>query len=311
MSVLYSPGKPLRAQDKGHYPAPMASKDALDTEYENAVADVLAFLAGDSATVERNVKLYGRRSKTDRQIDVVVRQRSFGAETVLIVDAKRWGKPLDVADVGNFLSLVDDVGADQGLLVTTMGVSPAGVEFARESRGVRLDVMSLDELQRWSPPGTVSTEYRIPLAKQAKASRALRRAGFRVAPSNAYPPTAEAVTLQVFRHHGHRSPSAEVQNEMWEKAAAAFARAGVQEPVIVCHGITMQGGTPAHEWLEVAYAGEPIGLKICAATEGEADVEMDSVRRFVSGHGLPVDQLAYLRPQGWPAQGLFGGWPAP
>jgi len=80
----------------------MASKDALDTEYENAVADVLAFLAGDSATVERNVKLYGRRSKTDRQIDVVVRQRSFGAETVLIVDAKRWDKPLDVADCRDF-----------------------------------------------------------------------------------------------------------------------------------------------------------------------------------------------------------------
>lgn len=31
-------------------------------DYENGVADVLAFLAGDSATVERDARLPGRRS---------------------------------------------------------------------------------------------------------------------------------------------------------------------------------------------------------------------------------------------------------
>jgi hypothetical protein len=34
---------------------------------------------------------------------------------VAIVDCKRWAKPVDVADVGAFPDLVEDVGADVGL----------------------------------------------------------------------------------------------------------------------------------------------------------------------------------------------------
>jgi|NGEPerStandDraft_6_1074524.scaffolds.fasta_scaffold54703_1 hypothetical protein len=287
----------------------MARSDALDSEYESAVADVLAFLAGDRATVERNVYLYGRRSKAPRQIDVVVRRRTFGAEATLVVDCKRWAKRLDVADVGSFLSVVEDVGADQGLLVSTKGASEAAMQFAHEARGVRLDVMGLDELQRWSPPGTVTTEYRIPCRTQSDASRALRRAGFRVTPSAASPPAEDQVTLQIFRHYGFRSPPAEVQTEQWEQAKAAMAKAGVTDPMLVSHGITVMGGTPAHQWLEVDFHGVPIGLKICAATEAEAEGQMESVRQHVSSTGIPSHELTYLRRQGWPVEGLFGGWP--
>src|SRR5262249_49971708 len=104
--------------------------DALDTEYESGVADVLAYLAGDAATVERNVRMPGKMSGTRRQIDVRVTGALFGSGTaVMVVDCKRYSKPIDVNHVGTFVGLVEDVGADIGLLVSTVGISPAAQHF--------------------------------------------------------------------------------------------------------------------------------------------------------------------------------------
>ena len=95
-------------------------------EYENGVADVLAFLFGDTATVERNVRLPGRFSETRRQIDVLVRCRILdAADLTMIVDCKLWNSRLDVKDVESFIGLVQDVGADSGLLMVAEGASKA------------------------------------------------------------------------------------------------------------------------------------------------------------------------------------------
>ncbi len=57
------------------------------------MADVLAYLARASATVERNVSLPGRLSRVNRQIDVLVRGKIYDrSDTTLVVDAKRWSK---------------------------------------------------------------------------------------------------------------------------------------------------------------------------------------------------------------------------
>jgi Restriction endonuclease len=210
------------------YASHVAPSEALDTEYESGVADVLAFLAGAEATVERNVKLPGRRSGTARQIDILIRGRLFAAtDAVAIVDCKRWTKPVDVADVGAFLDLVEDVGADVGLLVSTQGGSTAAHRRATEARGVRLQVMSLGELAQWAPQGTFSCEYRIPAQKQIAASRVLRRAGFRVAPYMNHAPTEDEVVINVFQHYGTRSPTSEQQTSHWDRAVAAMANVAV------------------------------------------------------------------------------------
>lgn len=77
--------------------------DALDSDYENGVADVLAHLAGESAVVERNVRMIGKRSGKCRQIDVRVIGTIFGSgSATMIVDCKRYAKPIDVNHVGMF-----------------------------------------------------------------------------------------------------------------------------------------------------------------------------------------------------------------
>lgn len=131
-------------------------------EYENGVADVLSYLLGDSAVVERNVRVPSRRGAGARQVDVLVRGRVFGLEdTTLIVECRMRKRPLSAPDIDGFLSFLDDAGADLGLLVSPQGCTrPARSRLGNE-RGARAAVVTLDELAQWSPRGTRTISLRI------------------------------------------------------------------------------------------------------------------------------------------------------
>lgn len=67
---------------------------ALDAEYENGVADVIAHIAGDAAKVDLNVRMIRRKSSNQRQIDVRVTGSIFGyGDATMVVDCKRYKSP--------------------------------------------------------------------------------------------------------------------------------------------------------------------------------------------------------------------------
>lgn len=275
-------------------------------DYENGVADVLAFLAGDSATVERNARLLGRRSGRQRQIDALVRGRIFGmADATLIVDCKRWRTPIDVKAIESFIGMVEDVCADVGILMTTAGSTGTARERARAERGVRLEVMTLQNLMAWSPPGTVTTTYRFPDDRQADAEKALRNAGFRVTPNTGFEASAGEMVLSAIRHYGTRNPPGEVQQRHMAESGAALHAIGVDH-VHVAHGVTMGGGTPGHRWLTLAVDGVPTDLKVLASSKEEAEQELDRVAALLAAQGIPRQALSVIRPAGWPVPPLFG-----
>lgn len=283
--------------------------DALDTEYENGVADVLAYLAGDAAAVQRNVRMPGRRSGTDRQIDVLVVGALFGTGSAsMVVDCKRYASALDVNDIGTFVSLVEDVGADIGLLVCTTGVSQAAQQYAASVRGIRLDVLSLDELAAWSPRGTVHFDYAVPAEAFGNIVRAVRRAGFRVREVEVPDWRGEiGLGFSAFRHFGVSSPSAGQQVEARTQIEVAMQSAGVKEPVALGSGVTVSGGTPAHRSLDVTVMGVPIGLKIIVSSEEEINEQLDMVAAEIFA-GAPRDAFDVARPDHWPIPTMFPRW---
>lgn len=213
-------------------------------DYENGVADVLAFLAGDSATVERNVRLPGRRSGRSRQIDVLVRGRIFGmTDATLIVDCKRRRAPVDVKAVESFIGMIEDVGADVGIVMTTAGSTGTARDRVGAERGVRLEVMTLRELMAWSPPGTVTATYRVPADRRADVEKALRMAGFRVAPTTGFEAASGEVILDTIRHYGTRTPSAEIQQRHMTEAVAALRSIAV-EPAASHMGLRWPAAPP-------------------------------------------------------------------
>ncbi|MET7426156.1 restriction endonuclease [Dactylosporangium sp. NPDC005555] len=283
--------------------------DALDTEYENGVADVLAYLAGDAAVVQRNVRMPGRRSGTDRQIDVLVVGALFGTGSAsMVVDCKRYASALDVNDIGTFVSLVEDVGADIGLLVGTSGASQAAQQYADSVRGIRLNVFSLDELAAWSPPGTVHFDYAVPAELYVNVVRAARRAGFRVREVEVPDWRGEiGLGFSAFRHFGAPNPSADQQVDARTQIEVAMQSAGVKEPIALGNGVTISGGTPAHRWLDVTVMGVPIGLKVIVSSEEEINEQLDMVAEKLFGRA-PRDDFDVIRPNLWPIPTMFPRW---
>src|SRR5579884_1635173 len=94
------------------------SKDSRDLEI--LVAKIQSQLAPD-AEVIHDARLRGRNSNTERQIDVLVRQRIGQYEMIIVLDAKDHARPVDVKGVEEFYGLVSDVGAHKGALVCPRG----------------------------------------------------------------------------------------------------------------------------------------------------------------------------------------------
>jgi hypothetical protein len=285
------------------------ANEALDSEYENGVADVLAFVAGSGAKVERNVHLSGLRSGKSRQIDVLVTTSTVGlGETRIAVDCKRWKKTIDIPDIQRFHGLLKDVAVDGGLIISTSRASGGALAFAKQEMGIRIDILTLEELSQWQPPGTVHFDYEIPTVLEPVAARKLRRAGFRVRPVEYPDVTDGSVVLSAFQHFGTINPSGEVQQEARERILKALKAAGVSDPRGRGNGIGIQGGTPRHRWVQVTIGGHDL-VKVIAADEDEVEAAMDRIAEGMLAH-IPNARAAmsFVKPEGWPVVGLFTGW---
>ncbi len=271
-------------------------------DYENGVADILSFLVGGEATVERNVHVPSRRGRGTRQVDVLVRGRVFGLDdTTLAVDCKRWKRKVTIEDIDRFVGFLDDLGADLGLLVASSGYSTAAEERLRDERGTRVEVVTVDELASWSPKGTIHASFRVPTADAERASAALRNAGMRVRPDPGLTQSDAEVVLQAYGHFG--TGDADEQRELIERATQALDAGGIATEM-AASGVSVDGGTPAHRWLQVTdRAGDHVGIKILADSEAAVDRALD---RFANDLGVPREDLDVERPEGWPVTGLFG-----
>jgi hypothetical protein len=123
-------------------------------KYEHQIHQRLVGMAGDdeTANIEFDARLPGSLSGIERQVDVFV-EGSFAGHVgrgTMAVDCKCFSRNVDVKDAEAFMGLVDDVGTDFGLIVTTEGYSPAAKHRLR-GRGFRFDIVPYDELENWTP----------------------------------------------------------------------------------------------------------------------------------------------------------------
>jgi Restriction endonuclease len=104
--------------------------------FERLAARIARDLRPD-ATVTWDDHLPGRLSKTSRQIDVSIRWSDADQQYLSIVQAKDWGDPADLVAVGEFASVVEDVGATQGVMACRSGFTRGARNYAR-SKGIEL-----------------------------------------------------------------------------------------------------------------------------------------------------------------------------
>lgn len=61
-----------------------------------------------TAEITYDAKVLGRYSKVDRQIDILVEDYAAGESITIMVDAKFFGKKIDVKHVESFIGMMHD-----------------------------------------------------------------------------------------------------------------------------------------------------------------------------------------------------------
>lgn len=117
-------------------------------EYEKTVTNYL-MLQFPEAEVLHNVFLWGKNSKTNRQIDTLVKSSLGEYDLNIVVDAKYHNKKIDVNTANKFIGLLDDVQAHKGILVSKKGFSEAAMNAAENNdRDIDLILLDFDTIQK-------------------------------------------------------------------------------------------------------------------------------------------------------------------
>jgi tetratricopeptide (TPR) repeat protein len=99
-------------------------------------------------TISFDKTIVGKYSKVNRQIDILIEGEVAGYEIKIVVDCKNFSKNIDVKQVESFCSMVEDVEAHQGVLITQKGFSKAAVNRAYYgNHKVELDIINFDDLK--------------------------------------------------------------------------------------------------------------------------------------------------------------------
>jgi restriction system protein len=114
------------------------------TDYQERVASLFRGLGCDASTNERLVGV-----RTAHDIDVAVRSRHVGFDVLWVVECKHWQTRVSKLHVLALRQIVQDVGADRGLVMAERGFQ-RGAHEAAELTNVRL--ASLAELDQTAGP---------------------------------------------------------------------------------------------------------------------------------------------------------------
>ena len=110
-------------------------------DYQGAVAEVFRQL-GCSAEVDKTVT--GARGQHD--IDVYVTFEKFGHECRWIIECKLWSRPVPRSHVHTLHNIVQNIGADRGLIFSETGFQ-SGARTAAQNTNILLQT-SLEDFRR-------------------------------------------------------------------------------------------------------------------------------------------------------------------
>ncbi len=96
--------------------------------YQNEAASFFTSLGFDAAT---DVQVSGARGRNN--VDVIVRGSSAGIPFLWIVECKHWRSNVPKEKVQAFLTVVQNVGADRGYLLSEKGFQSGAVDVARHT----------------------------------------------------------------------------------------------------------------------------------------------------------------------------------
>jgi hypothetical protein len=99
--------------------------------FEKLIHDIHTQFAPEGAVVKLDDEIVGVLSRTRRQLDITIRVKVAHYDVLIVVECKDQARPIDVAEIGSFASVLEDVKANKGVMISTSGYTTAAVEIAR------------------------------------------------------------------------------------------------------------------------------------------------------------------------------------
>ena len=99
--------------------------------FEKLIHQIHTQLAPEGAVVRLDDKIIGCESNVERQLDVTIRVSVAQYKILIVVECKDESRPIDVGAMGEFASLLRDVKANKGVMISSSGYTPAAVDMAR------------------------------------------------------------------------------------------------------------------------------------------------------------------------------------
>ena len=104
----------------------------IHTDYEKFVASVVSdFRASPDVKVFHQREFVGRRSGRRIVVDVSVDRDFGGFRDLWIVECKHYARKVEVGDIEEFQTKIDDIGAQKGLVFSTVGFQLGAIKSAK------------------------------------------------------------------------------------------------------------------------------------------------------------------------------------
>ncbi|MGE4384690.1 MAG: restriction endonuclease [Endomicrobiaceae bacterium] len=116
-------------------------------KYEKEIYDISKYHFPNSK-IYRNIKLIGRYSQKERQVDVLIKQKIDKNEVYIVIDCKNYAKKIDIKCVESFIAMLEDLNVDKGILITNIGYSKAALKRAYNNpKHLELDICKMENFK--------------------------------------------------------------------------------------------------------------------------------------------------------------------
>ena len=141
--------------------------------------DLLAggFCPGDGSPIDVwHRRKYAGKSGHSHEIDVSFAFELAGIRFLVLVECKRYSQTVNISDVLELKSRIDDIGAQKGIFVTTLGFQ-AGAERYAEANGIALTLFSHSGFKVLKGFSRRTVLFAEPRFLELRASRSFERFG--------------------------------------------------------------------------------------------------------------------------------------
>ncbi len=124
----------------------------------------LLFSKIPNATIRHNQKVYGRNTEKNRQIDVLIEQSLPGGGVMTIaISCKHFKSKLTIPKIDEFISVLDDINSNKGIIITKEGYSEHSKKYAK-NKGIEICTLKSIKQKEWKNDLTIPAirESRMP-----------------------------------------------------------------------------------------------------------------------------------------------------